>query len=161
MARITAFLEIGTKVSVKTDRHSWFADEPLEQGGTDEGPTPYELLLGSLAACTTLTVRYYANFKGIDIHWIKAEYEFDRVHAKDCEDCESADTGMIEQVSAYVTIGGRFSDAQRDRLQQIVGRCPVHKSLAHGVRILDNIRFVEGDPDAPISGAADAPSITN
>ncbi len=152
MSRITAFLETGTKVSVRTDRHSWFADEPTAEGGTDEGPTPYELLLGSLAACTALTVRYYARFKGIDLRWIKAEYEFDRVHARDCEECENPDSGMIERVTAYVTVGGVFDAGQQDRLQQIIGRCPVHKTLAHGVRIFDNVRFVEGDPDAGIEG---------
>ncbi len=159
MARITAFLETGTKVSIQTDRHTWFADEPIDDGGTDEGPTPYEMLLGSLAACTALTVRYYAKLKGLELHWIRAEYEFDRIHAEDCRECENPDTGMIERVSSFVTLGGRFTEAQRDRLQQIVGRCPVHKSLAHGIRMVDNVRFVEGDPDATIRGADDAPSI--
>lgn len=143
MARITAILESGTRVSVSAGKHSWYADEPADLGGTDEGPTPYELLLGSLAACTTLTLRLYANHKGIDLRWIKAEYEFDRVHAKDCEECENPDSGKIERVRAQVTIGGTFDEEQRKRLEQIVGRCPVHKTLTHGMQIFDRVEFVE------------------
>lgn len=142
MATLTAFLEQGTKVAISTERHHWFSDEPLPEG-TDEGPTPYELLLGGLAACTTLTLRLYANHKGIELRWVRAEYEFDRVHLRDCEECESEDEGMIERVRAHVTIGGSFTPAQRERLTQIVGRCPVHKTLSKGMKIFDNVEFEE------------------
>jgi putative redox protein len=141
MGRITAFLAAGTRVEISNERHRWFADEPVEAGGTDAGPTPYDLLLGALAACTTLTLSYYTAHKGIPIAWVKAEYDFDRVHALDCEQCEEADEGMIERVTAHVTIGGNFSEAQQHRLRQIVSRCPVHKSLTHGIRIFDNVAF--------------------
>jgi putative redox protein len=144
MARLTAFLETGTKVAINTERHNWFADEPSAAGGTDEGPTHYDMLLGSLAACTTLTLRLYADHKGIALDWIRAEYEFDRIHLHDCEECESEDVGMIERVRAHVTLGGTFSDAERQRLEQIVGRCPVHKTLTNGMRIFDHVAFVEG-----------------
>jgi len=142
MARLTAFLEQGTKVAISTDRHNWVADEPMPEG-TDEGPTPYEMLLGGLAACTTLTLRLYANHKGIDLQWVKAEYEFDRLHLRDCEECESEDEGLIERVRAHVTLGGTFTLAERQRLAQIVGRCPVHKTLTHGMKIFDQVEFEE------------------
>lgn len=142
MARLTAFLEQGTKVSIDTGRHTWYADEPAPTG-TDEGPTPYEMLLGSLAACTTLTLRLYADHKGIPLQWIKAEYEFDRLHVNDCEECEKEDEGMIERVRAHVTLGGTFTLEERQRLAQIVGRCPVHKTLTHGMRIFDHVEFEE------------------
>jgi putative redox protein len=146
MARITALLQEGTRVEISTDRHRWYADEPLDQHGSDTGPTPYELLLGSLAACTTLTLRLYARHKGIDLDWIKAEYTFDRIHADDCDECEEPGTGMIERVKSYVTIGGIFDDTQRERLDQIVRRCPVHKTLTNGMKILDHVIFVESAP---------------
>ena len=158
MARITAFLETGTRVSVRTDRHEWFADEPVADGGTGQGPTPYEMLLGSLAACTALTVRYYAKFKGIELRWIRAEYEFDRTYAEDCQECESTDAGKMERVTAYVSIGGDFDEAQQKRLRQIVGLCPVHKTLAHGIRISDDVQFIGGDPDRPISESGIPPA---
>lgn len=145
MARITAFLETGTTVTINADGHTWKADEPVGKGGTNEGPTPYELLLGSLAACTALTVRLYADHKGIPLRWVRAEYEYDRIHADDCEECESPDTGMIDRVRAFVSLGGTFDDAQRARLEQIVGRCPVHKTLTHGMHIFDQVRFIEGE----------------
>jgi putative redox protein len=143
MARLTAFLETGTRVTINTEHHNWYADEPVAAGGTDEGPTPYEMLLGGLAACTTLTLRLYADHKGIALAWIKAEYEFDRVHIRDCDECETDDGGMIERVRAHVTLGGTFTLVERERLEQIVGRCPVHKTLTHGMRIFDHVAFVD------------------
>lgn len=143
MARITAFLATGTRVAINTDRHNWYADEPIESGGTNEGPTPYEMLLGSLAACTSLTIRLYANHKGIALAWVRAEYEFDRLHIRDCEECELEDVGMIERVRAHVTLGGNFTVAEQERLTQIVGRCPVHKTLTHGMKIFDHVTFEE------------------
>jgi putative redox protein len=101
------------------------------------------MLLGSLAACTALTLRLYANHKGITLDRIQAEYEFDRIHAEDCEECESIDSGLIDRVRAHVTLGGSFTEAQRARLTQIVGRCPVHKTLTHGMSIIDRVTFEE------------------
>lgn len=142
MSRITAFLESGLKVEITSEKHTWYADEPASAGGSDAGPTPYEMLLGSLAACTALTVRLYANHKGIDLQWIRSEYEFDKVHAEDCQQCENEDAGMIERVQAWVTLGGNFDEGEQKRLEQIVGRCPVHKTLTHGMQIFDQIVFV-------------------
>jgi putative redox protein len=145
MAHLTAYLETGTKVAINTERHNWFADEPVTAGGTDHGPTPYEMLLGSLAACTTLTLRLYADHKGIALAWVRAEYEFDRLHIRDCEECETEDGGMIERVRAHITFGGNFSEGDRKRLEQIVGRCPVHKTLTNGMRIFDHVVFVDAE----------------
>lgn len=148
MNSIKAFLDEGTRVVVSNQRHTWHADEPIGDGGTDAGPTPYELLLGSLAACTALTLRLYSRHKNIDLKWIRLEYEFDRVHAKDCAQCEDDDTTLIERIQAHVTLGGSFDDSQRRRLEQIVGRCPVHKSLASGIRIFDTVSFAEAAHEA-------------
>jgi len=145
MARITAFIESGTSVTINGGEHIWYSDEPASQGGTDQGPTPYEMLLGSLAACTALTLRLYADRKGIALKWVRAEYEYDRIHAKDCEECESTEQGLIERVQAFITLGGSFDDAQRTRLEEIAGRCPVHKTLTHGMNIFDQVRFMEGE----------------
>jgi putative redox protein len=84
MTQITATLTSGMAVTVSNGRHEWFGDEPLEAGGTDTGPSPYELLLGSLAACTCVTLAWYCKHKGLPLKSVSATYDFSRVHADDC-----------------------------------------------------------------------------
>jgi len=142
MAHITARLGDGVRVEIKTDRHTWYADEPVASGGTDTGPSPYEMLLGSLAACTVVTLRLYTEHKGIKVDWVTAEYQYGRISFGD-EDEEKPRRDMRERITAHVTIGGLFDDAQRKRLEQIVGRCPVHRTLSAGIEIVDHVTFVE------------------
>lgn len=141
MARITAELTSGTLVTISNGRHTWRADEPPEAGGSDTGPTPYELLVGALAACTLVTVALYCRHKDMPLKGISATYEHGRIHAKDCEDCGDAKTGFIDQITSRVRIAGSFDDAQRKRLEQIVGRCPVHKTLENPMRMIDSVEF--------------------
>lgn len=141
MARITANLTSGMAVRLTNGRHEWRADEPLDAGGTDTGPNPYELLLGSLAACTCITISWYCQHKGLPLKSVSTSYEFSRVHADDCKDCDKPDKGLIEKITSNVHIEGDFDDAQRKRLAQIATRCPVHKTLANGVAFEDNATF--------------------
>ncbi len=145
MARITANLTSGMAVRLSNGRHEWKADEPIDAGGTDTGPNPYELLLGSLAACTCVTIAWYCQFKKLPLESVSATYDFARVHADDCKDCDIPDKGFIERITSNVHIEGNFDDAQRKRLAQIAERCPVHKTLAHGVVFEDNATFGNGD----------------
>jgi len=141
MTRITAELTTGMEVRLSNGRHQWNGDEPLDAGGTDTGPNPYELLMGALAACTCVTIAAYCRFKKLPLRSINATYDFSRIHADDCKDCEIPDRGFIENVESNVRIEGDFDDAQKKRLAQIVTRCPVHKTLANGVEIEDNTTF--------------------
>ena len=141
MAIITAQLGPGTDVDVQARQFSWRGDEPTGVGGTDTGPTPYELLLGGLAACIAITLRLYANHKGIALEGVDVKLEFDRVHADDCVDCDERADGWIERIQSHVTIRGSFDDAQRNRLTQVAQRCPVHKTLANGVHLVDSVAF--------------------
>ena len=141
MTQVTAKLTTGMAVQLSNGRHEWKADEPPEAGGADTGPNPYELLLGSLAACTCITIAGYCQFKKLPLESISTTYDFSRIHADDCKDCDMPDRGFIEKVTSSVQIEGDFDDAQRKRLAQIVTRCPVHKTLAHGVEIEDNTTF--------------------
>ena len=141
MAIVTAELKGGTAVSINARRFEWLADEPEQLGGTNTGPTPYEILLGALAACIAVTLRLYANHKGIALDGVDVRLEFDRVHADDCEDCDSRDDGWIERIKSDVTIHGDFDEAQRKRLGQVARRCPVHKTLINGVHIVDQVTF--------------------
>ena len=141
MTRITAKLDSGMAVEISNGRHHWSADEPLAFGDTDTGPSPYELLLGSLAACTCVTLSWYCRHKKIALESVSTTYDFSRVHADDCKDCDIPDRGFIEKITSNVHITGDFDDAQRKRLAQIAERCPVHKTLAHGVAFEDHATF--------------------
>ena len=141
MATITAELREGTAVTVRARQFSWLADEPLGAGGTDTGPTPYEILLGSFAACIAVTLRLYANHKQIALAGVDVTLAFDRVHADDCVGCDERADGWIERIQSEVTLHGSFDDAQRRRLTQVAQRCPVHKTLANGVHIEDSVAF--------------------
>ena len=140
MRTITARLDGGLRVDLTNGRHSWRADEPPAKNGEDTGPAPYEMLLGSLAACTVITLAMYARHKGIEIAAVSAVYEYERIPAADCDTCEET-TGKIERIRSRFLIEGTFDDAQRERLAQIVSRCPVHKTLEAGVHMVDEVEF--------------------
>lgn len=128
-------------VLLSNGRHEWKGDEPLGAGGTDTGPNPYELLLGSLAACTCVTISWYCQGKNLPLESVSTTYDFSRVHIDDCKYCDVPDRGYIEKITSNVHIEGDFDEAQRKRLAQIAKRCPVHKTLAHGVEFEDNATF--------------------
>ncbi len=118
--------------------HELLVDEPVESGGTDAGPDPYALMLGALGACTSMTIRLYAERKGWNVSRVEIELEHDRVHAKDCEDCES-DAAIVERVTRRIRIFGELSAEQRKRLAEIARRCPVHKTLVAGMVVRDEV----------------------
>ncbi len=139
MATITAELTGGTTVTISNGRHSWRADEPVDVGGTDLGPSPYEMLLGALAACTSITMEFYARRKGFVIDSVSTRYTYDRIHADDCESCDDSASGWLDHVKGEVFIDGDFTEEQRKRLKQIATRCPVHRTLAAGIHFDDHI----------------------
>lgn len=139
MPTITADLSTGYEVRITNGRHTWRSDEPVGAGGTDTGPNPYELLLGSLAACTCITLSMYARRKGIEVTSISASFTYERVHADDCEFCEEDDEGFIDTVGSEIFVEGDFTDAERERLGQVAVRCPVHKTLQRGIRFNDEV----------------------
>jgi uncharacterized OsmC-like protein len=141
MTQITGTLTSGMVVTLSNGRHEWTADEPVGVGGTDTGPNPYELLMSSLAACTCVTIAAYCKHKSLPLESVTATYDFSRIHADDCADCDIPDKGFIEQITSNVHIEGDFDESQRKRLAQIAQRCPVHKTLAHGVQFEDNATF--------------------
>ena len=133
MASITAELISGYQIDITNGTHTWRADEPVELGGDDTGPNPYDLLLGSLAACTSITLSMYAKRKDINITSLSVSYRYDRVHAEDCKNCDETHTGLVDQVTSEIFIDGDFDEDVRKRLIGIAQRCPVHKTLENGI----------------------------
>ncbi len=141
MSQIAAKLTSGTAVRISNGRHEWKADEPPEVNGTDTGPNPYELLLGSLAACTCITIAFYCRHKQLPLESVDTRYELTRIHAKDCESCDDPRQGFIDKITSNVHIIGDFDEAQRKRLAEVAERCPVHKTLARGMVFSDSATF--------------------
>ena len=137
MTTITADLEVEAgqyfAVELRSASHQWDADEPRELGGGDSGPNPYELLLSSVAACTCITLSMYCQRKRWKLHSISARFEHDRVHARDCDDCEADASGYVDRVRSQIFIEGDFDSDQRARLEDIAKRCPVRRTLEGGM----------------------------
>lgn len=115
---------------IQAGRHRLRADEPLSAGGDDSGPGPYDLLLAGLGACTSMTVRMYAEQKKWPLERVTVDLEHDKVHATDCAECETRE-GKIDRIERVLTLEGKLDDAQRQRLLEIASKCPVHRTL-HG-----------------------------
>lgn len=112
-----------------TKNHQWIADEPRSYGGTDQGPTPYDLLLMSLGACVSMTLRMYANHKKLPLEDVTVRLSHDRVHADDCAECGAEREGKVERITRLITLKGDLTEAQRQRILAIADRCPVHRTL--------------------------------
>ncbi|MCB1741001.1 MAG: OsmC family protein [Gammaproteobacteria bacterium] len=119
---------------VSSDDHAWLADEPKRVGGDNLGPDPYEHLLAALGACTSMTIRMYANRKQWPLTDIQVELVHSREHAADCDDCEDSAT-RIDVITRRIRLEGDLSDEQRQRLMEIADRCPVHRTLENEIRI--------------------------
>lgn len=115
--------------------HRFLADEPRRVGGTDLGPTPYGLLLASLGACTSMTLRMYADRKEWPLEEVDVVLRHERVHQKDCEGCDEKPK-KLERITRVVTIRGDLDDEQRARLMEIADRCPVHRTLTGELEIV-------------------------
>ena len=116
--------------------NTFFADEPIEAGGGDEGPNPYELLLGALGACTSMTLLLYARRKGWPLEDVEVRLSHQRDYARDCEDCETKPV-QIDLIERRITLKGQLDQAQRTRLLDIAEKCPVHRTLTGTVKVND------------------------
>ena len=119
---------------VEAGGHSLVADEPASAGGLGSGLNPYDLLLAALGACTSMTLRLYAERKGWPLERVRVGLDHRRIHAEDCADCETK-VGLVDEISREIEITGPLDDGQRERLMEIADRCPVHRTLTSEIVI--------------------------
>ena len=119
---------------IVSGRHVLRADEPIGIG-TDTGPSPYDLLLAALGACTSMTLRMYADRKKWPLNGVRVALDHAKIHAKDCEECETS-AGKVDEIRRSITLLGDITPEQRVRLLEIADRCPVHRTLHSEVRIV-------------------------
>lgn len=115
--------------------HTLVGDEPASVGGDDLGPNPYDFLLAALGSCTSMTLRMYARHKKLPLERVTVKLRHGRVHAKDCEDCDS-DKGFVDIIEREIRIeGDELTDEQKSRMLEIADRCPVHRTLHSEVKV--------------------------
>lgn len=115
--------------------HHLVADEPIAAGGEDAGPGPYDFLLAGLGACTSMTMRLYADRKSLPLDRVTVTLKHSKIYAKDCAECETRD-GMLDQIERDIAIDGALDAEQRKKLMEIADKCPVHRTLTSEIRIV-------------------------
>ena len=132
--RVLAVNTDGLRADVRARGYELVVDEPRSLGGNEQGPTPYDHLAAALASCTVLTLRMYADRKGWPLEEVRSVVHHERVHAEDCERCETTD-GDVGVLTRRITLVGDLDDEQRDRLRGIADRCPVHRTLEGSIEV--------------------------
>ena len=118
--------------------HRLVADEPVTAGGEDAGPGPYDLLLAGLGACTSMTMRLYAERKSLPLDRVTVTLKHSKIYARDCEECETRE-GMLDQIERDIAMDGALDPEQRKKLMEIADKCPVHRTLTSEIRIVTKV----------------------
>jgi len=119
---------------VVSGKHHLRADEPASAGGSDAAPGPYDYLLIALGVCTSMTVGLYARRKQWPLENITVSLWHSRIHAKDCEECETRE-GMLDRIEVEVELIGSLTSEQHAKLMEIAAKCPVHRTLKSEINI--------------------------
>lgn len=122
------------RTEISAGPHALVADEPLDAGGTESGPTPYDFLSAALGACTSMTMHVVAKREKIPLEGVELTIANDRMHAQDCADCTTT-SGYIHRFTVKIRLEGDLTPEQRERLLTIAKRCPVYKTLSSEIRI--------------------------
>jgi uncharacterized OsmC-like protein len=115
-------------------KHHLIADEPMSAGGGDAGPDPYDYLLAALGVCTSMTVGLYARRKQLPLENITVSLWHSRIHARDCEECETKE-GMLDRIDVEVELTGSLTAEQHAKLMEIAAKCPIHRTLTSEINI--------------------------
>jgi uncharacterized OsmC-like protein len=122
------------KQEIVSGKHRLYADEPVGAGGNDTGPDPYDYLLASLGVCTSMTIGLYARRKQYPLDNITVSLWHSRIHAKDCEECETKE-GMLDRIDVAIELTGSLTAEHHARLMEIAAKCPVHRTLTSEINI--------------------------
>ncbi|MFZ0945467.1 MAG: bifunctional alpha/beta hydrolase/OsmC family protein [Syntrophobacteraceae bacterium] len=129
----------GFRTEIVASGHSLVADEPISAGGANSGPTPYDLLVSALGACTGMTLRMYADRKKLPLDSIIVRLKHDKIHAEDCQDCEDP-RSKIDFIEREIELNGDLDQPTRQKILEIANRCPVHKTLESRSRISSKLK---------------------
>ena len=121
--------------TVSIGPHRLLADEPISSGGADTGPGPYDFVLAGLGACTSMTMRMYADRKSLPLERVTVTLKHSKIHAEDCAECETRE-GMLDQIDRTIAMEGALDAEQRGKLMEIADKCPVHRTLTSEIRIV-------------------------
>ena len=124
----------GFAQTVEIGPHRFAGDEPVAFGGTDTGPSPYDLLLASLGTCTSMTISFYARRRGWPLESVTVSLHHSKIHAIDCAECETKE-GKIDRIEREIHLAGSLTEEQRSKLMEIADRCPVHQTLTSEINI--------------------------
>lgn len=125
----------GLTQEIYIGQHRLRADEPIAAGGADQGPSPYELMLAALGACTSIALQMYARRKGWPLQGVTVGLRHTKVHAADCANCETQG-GKLDRIERIIEFAGPLTEDQHARLLEIADRCPLHRTLRAGVDIV-------------------------
>ena len=124
----------GFAQEIQVGSHHLVADEPIAAGGTNTGPSPYDLLLAALGSCTSMTIGLYARGRKWPLENITVSLRHSKIYAADCAECETRE-GKIDRIEREIHLTGPLTDEQRSKLLEIADRCPVHRTLAAEINI--------------------------
>ncbi|KGF68222.1 osmotically inducible protein C [Hoeflea sp. BAL378] len=130
------------QVAIHAGLHRFMADEPVDVGGSDTGPSPYDLMAAALGACTAMTLRMYARLKKIELGLVSVTVRHNKVHAKDCLECtdeERAGGGKIDRFERVISIDGGAPAELAAKIAEIAGKCPVHRTLEQGAKVVTRV----------------------
>ncbi len=130
---------IGYQTEINANGHRLLADEPIAVGGADTGPTPYDLLTAALGACTSMTLRMYADRKSWPLEAVVVRLRHRKVHMSHCQNCEESGK-KIDTIDREIELAGPLDDNQRQRLLEIADRCPVHRTLHSQVLVRSRLK---------------------
>ena len=124
----------GFAQEIQIGSHRLTGDEPVSSGGTDTGPSPYDMLLAALGSCTSMTISFYARRKGWPLHEVTVLLSHSKIYAADCAECETRE-GMLDRIERDIHFAGSLTSEQRSKLLEIANKCPVHRTLTSEIVI--------------------------